>query len=656
MLALKEFANLITLNMANLTGRYVQILVENKAGYEYFSGYSRKTSARKLLKAVIIACESQTATPLVHLFDHHLNDASRRWASDIDPPQPITEVEALGQTLMPVVPNLEASKFLWQILSEVRATINRETNGSTSLVPVPSENGRSEVIEGPRQIETVSPQHLEQAPEAKDIENEKLPRPRPLAEAEELLQELAHGSENEGPSSEALHVQKDDLIARNVPSIAKLEKIQLTMDSRLADLPVYDFQIEANTIVREVESVLRTHIILPGVIVTDQQVAIGVISRRKFFEQLGQLYGVSVYMRRPIRLVLEAIGSELLCLPATRTISEALELVLSRPPHFVYEPIVVEFEHQTYHLLDIYTLLSAQSKLFAHLQAELQVTNNELEERVERRTAQLVKVNADLTREIVKRKQVEEALILARDEALAASRLKSELVAKVSHELRTPLGSILGHTEMIQMELYGPISEEQKEATSKIIKSTNYLTGLVGQLLDQAQFEAGKLKLNISPFAPADMIEDALSKLSVIAQNKGLALTIDIAADVPPQLSGDKVRLEQILLNLVSNAIKFTEQGTVCVRLYCPDTTHWAIQVSDTGPGIPLEAQTYIFEPFEQVDGSITREHAGTGLGLSIVKQLTTLMDGQIDLESTVGQGSTFTIILPLQLIQEETC
>jgi signal transduction histidine kinase len=191
--------------------------------------------------------------------------------------------------------------------------------------------------------------------------------------------------------------------------------------------------------------------------------------------------------------------------------------------------------------------------------------------------------------------------------------------------------------------------------TTKIIDSTQYLTTLVNELLDQAQLEAGRLKLNVHPFAPANLIDDTLAKLTVLARIKGLSLTSDIAADVPATLFGDAARLQQILVNLVSNAIKFTQKGSIRIRLYCHDVDYWALQVSDTGAGIPTEAQTYIFEPFRQVDGSMTRAHAGTGLGLSIVKQLTTLMGGEITLESEIGRGSIFTVYLPLQPIQEKT-
>ncbi len=246
-------------------------------------------------------------------------------------------------------------------------------------------------------------------------------------------------------------------------------------------------------------------------------------------------------------------------------------------------------------------------------------------------------------------------LAQARDQALAASRLKSELLAKVSHELRTPLGAILGFTEMLNFGVYGPLSDKQREITTEVIQSTHFLTSLVNELLNQAQLDAGKLKLNLSPFVLRDVVEEALSKMAVLAQNKGLTLTTTIAPDMPATLVSDPCRVQQILVNLVSNAIKFTKTGTIQVCFYQPDPTHWALRVSDTGSGIPPEAQAYIFEPFRQVDGSITRQHGGAGLGLSIVKQLTTLMGGQITLKSKVGEGSTFLVLFPLQLTQEKS-
>jgi two-component system, chemotaxis family, CheB/CheR fusion protein len=256
--------------------------------------------------------------------------------------------------------------------------------------------------------------------------------------------------------------------------------------------------------------------------------------------------------------------------------------------------------------------------------------------------------------DITESKQAEEAF-LARDQALAASRLKSEFLARVSHELRTPLSAIIGYTELLQMGSYGPTLPPQDEVFSRIMTGSEALITLVNELLDQASFETGRLTLHLTTFTPAELIEPVLAKLSVLAQHKGLSLTSQIRPEIPPYLSGDFNRLQQILTNLVGNAIKFTQTGGVQIHLYRSDGTHWALEVSDTGSGIPAEAQGYIFEPFRQLDGSVTREHGGSGLGLSIVKELVTLMGGRISLKSKVGQGSIFTVLLPLrESIQEE--
>ncbi len=587
----RAFANLITLNMATLMATYAQYLVEQDAAYHHFSPHRRKAAARKLLRGVVAACETGTTAPLRQFFNQP-NNGHARWGTESPHPNPEAEVAALAQTLDPLLHEEEVSHFVRRLLTEIRTGLPKNKRRSQVLPPPAVERG----VNG--QIEPASP-------------------PTTLS------------------------------------SIARLEQIQLTMDSRLVDLPVYAFQVDISAIVIEVEKILRRHVTLPGVIITENDVAVGVISRRKFYEKLGQLYGIAVYLRRPIHLMLKDFQLNLLCLAATTPIPEALRLALSRPPMFVYEPIVVELEPKTYRLLDVYTLLMAQSRLFANLQNELQQTNAELEARVEQRTIELVQANTDLTAEITKRRETEEALITTRDEALAASRFKSELLAKVSHELRTPMGAILGFTEMLQVGVYGPVSSQQAEVAAKIIDSTNYLTSLVNQLLDQSRFEAHQLSLDVSRLSPSVIVEDTVAKLGLLAEQKGLTLVMDIAADVPVELSGDPVRVQQILVNLVSNAIKFTESGQVAIRIFCPTEAHWAMQVADTGPGIPFDAQERIFEPFGQVDGSITRKHGGTGLGLAIVKQLTQLMAGQIGLESRPGQGSAFTVTLPLEHIQE---
>jgi two-component system sensor histidine kinase ResE len=233
-------------------------------------------------------------------------------------------------------------------------------------------------------------------------------------------------------------------------------------------------------------------------------------------------------------------------------------------------------------------------------------------------------------------------------------RMKSAFVSMVSHELRTPLNAILGYTEMLEEEICGPLSEKQSEVVGRVIVNTGKLLGLVNNLLDQAQIEAGRLTLRIRSFTPDELLDAVLPDVRMLAQAEGLEITSEIADDVPDELLGDQERLQQVLVNLTTNAVKFTDDGEVRVSIFRPDEQHWGFKVSDTGKGIAPEDQEFIFDSFRRVDDSVTRERSGVGLGLSIVKQLVVLMEGEISLESEVGRGSTFTVILPLSPKQEE--
>ncbi len=244
--------------------------------------------------------------------------------------------------------------------------------------------------------------------------------------------------------------------------------------------------------------------------------------------------------------------------------------------------------------------------------------------------------------------ETQKALIQARDQAIAASHAKSELLANVSHELRTPLGAILGHAEILQEGILGPVSERQHKTLGKIISSTNYLTSQVNDLLDMSQLEAGKLKLQLELFSPAHILAQVQAQMSILAESKNLQLITAISDAVPSTLCGDPLRVKQVLINLAGNAIKFTEVGKVEIRFDKPNGRYWSLEVCDSGPGIPLEAQPYIFDAFWQMDNSITRKQKGAGLGLSIVKQLVDLMGGQISLYSNKEEGTTFTVRLPL--------
>ena len=228
-------------------------------------------------------------------------------------------------------------------------------------------------------------------------------------------------------------------------------------------------------------------------------------------------------------------------------------------------------------------------------------------------------------------------------------RLKSTFVAIVSHELRTPLNAILGYAEMFREAVYGPMNEKQVNMAERIMSNTQRLLRLINDLLDQAQMEAGKLVINMGPVKPSDLLENLHGLLDKAASDKNLSLTSEMDDNLPETLIGDSARLQQIIVNLVTNAIKFTDQGEVRVRLFqTVDFRKWGVEVSDTGRGIPNSELPHIFETFRQVDDAATRTRGGFGLGLAIVKQLVNLMNGEIHVASKLETGTTFTITLPL--------
>jgi signal transduction histidine kinase len=231
-------------------------------------------------------------------------------------------------------------------------------------------------------------------------------------------------------------------------------------------------------------------------------------------------------------------------------------------------------------------------------------------------------------------------------------KLKSTFVAIVSHELRTPLNAIMGYAEMFKESVYGPMNEKQVNMAERIMKNTQRLLGLINDLLDQAQMEAGKLTIKMAPVKPAELLENLHALLDKPASDKGLRLTSEIDDALPETLNGDGARLQQIFVNLVTNALKFTDKGFINIKLFCPYVDRWGIEVSDTGHGIPDSELPYIFDTFRQVEGTATRVHGGFGLGLSIVKQLVNLMNGEIKVRSRVDEGTRFIITLPLVLPQ----
>jgi PAS domain S-box-containing protein len=251
-------------------------------------------------------------------------------------------------------------------------------------------------------------------------------------------------------------------------------------------------------------------------------------------------------------------------------------------------------------------------------------------------------------RDVTSLKENEAALAIARDEAMQANNFKTQLLANVSHELRTPLGIIMGYTDLLVRKSYGELDEKQIGVLGKIRESTEYLEALVSGLLDQAQLDSGKLKLAERSFEIREVLGKTCNQLSVLAENKQLEFSAEISNDMPVSIIGDSQRMKQILVNLISNAIKFTEIGSVKVKIYKSSSDEWKMQVSDTGPGIPENAIQAVFEPFKQLPEANRIMRKGYGLGLSISKQLIRLMGGDIILESEVGKGTTFIATLPL--------
>lgn len=241
------------------------------------------------------------------------------------------------------------------------------------------------------------------------------------------------------------------------------------------------------------------------------------------------------------------------------------------------------------------------------------------------------------------------------DEAMALAQVKTEFLAKVGHELRSPLTSILGIAEMLDYGVYGPLSEEQTKAVRMISDSTQHMTRMVNDLLQQSKLERGTFRLDVTEFPVRDLLNRILEHYRPMVKLKGLTLKLDVEPDVPEKIRCDSLRLYQILVNLTDNAIKYTMKGSIHIRVFRSDNNKITFQIADTGVGIPKDVQRLIFNPFQQVSPEVQYRESGFGLGLSIVKQLVALMGGEVDFESEVGKGSTFTVNFPLTMDVENT-
>ncbi|MBT5055204.1 MAG: response regulator [Gemmatimonadetes bacterium] len=258
--------------------------------------------------------------------------------------------------------------------------------------------------------------------------------------------------------------------------------------------------------------------------------------------------------------------------------------------------------------------------------------------------------NQALEDEVSRREMAESEAQQAQEIAEVANRSKSAFLANTSHEIRTPLNAILGMAQVLGEE---DLTDEQTSYLQTLTQASEGLIRVVDDILDLSKIEAGQLELEVLPFDPREVIEQVCRTIEPRIQDRGLQFDVHLDDHLPPRLEGDSGRLRQILLNLLSNATKFTEKGSIrLVAEISTDTKELNVAVSDTGIGIPPERQVAVFEPFQQADTSTTRLFGGTGLGLSICRRLAHMMGGSIDLTSTPGHGSTFRLVLPFDTAQ----
>jgi signal transduction histidine kinase len=272
----------------------------------------------------------------------------------------------------------------------------------------------------------------------------------------------------------------------------------------------------------------------------------------------------------------------------------------------------------------------------AALFQRLEASAAELERKVQEATGELADQNELLRRQHIALEQ--------------ASALKSQFLANMSHEFRTPLNAILGYTHMLLNGVTGPVAEAQRKSLTRIDSNSRHLLALINDILDITRIEAGRMPLNLATFHIPELVDEVMSELEPIIKRSNLVVRSSMARSLPA-LKNDRQKVKQIVLNLLSNALKFTPSGSITVgATYDSKGRSIAIAVADTGVGIGLEDQIKVFEDFRQLDSSPARGYGGTGLGLSICRRLSQMLGGTIELQSTIGEGSVFTLRLPTRL------
>ncbi|NET77414.1 ATP-binding protein [Okeania sp. SIO1F9] len=405
--------------------------------------------------------------------------------------------------------------------------------------------------------------------------------------------------------------------------VPQLELDKLTLNSCLADLPTHDFEIKITSLGKVVSEAFHEHLELPGVMITDDDKIIGMISRMKFFELLSRPYGLEVFLNRPIEVLWEIMAkseknldtevliTRYLLLSADCSIYKATELALKRPSSFIYEPIVIAWPNGKWRLIDIQILLLAQSRLFD----------------------------------------------LAKQAAENANKAKSEFLANMSHELRTPLNSVIGFTQILCQDT--SFQAEQKERLRIINRSGEHLLSLINNILEMSKIEAGQTTLSETNFDLHSVLQDLQDMFCLKVQKKGIQFVLDPDSDLPQYISADEGKLRQVLINLIGNGVKFTDKGGVILRAKVEKVSEnnqdqlLQLEVEDTGPGIAAEELHKLFVPFEQTTAG-HQIKKGTGLGLAITQKFINLMGGEITTTSTVGVGTCFQLSIPIRVSKNQ--
>jgi signal transduction histidine kinase/CheY-like chemotaxis protein len=375
----------------------------------------------------------------------------------------------------------------------------------------------------------------------------------------------------------------------------------------VSSLPTRQYAVDASTRTSEVKERLEQQPELPGVIVMDPHF-IGMVSRDKLREHLALPFGQELYLKRPVKVLLDAINARPLVVAAEWSVAQAAEAALSRPAAMRYEPVVVSKQQgESFGLLDVHLLVLAQSRLLSRANEEIQ-------------------------------KQ--------KDAADAANEAKSQFLANMSHEIRTPLTAILGFAE----NLLDPALSDQEQvvAARTIVRNGQHLLELINDLLDLSKIEAGKMQLERLDFSPVQLAADVLSIMRVRADSRSLPLRLKFLTPMPRTIKSDPTRLRQILINLIGNAIKFTDRGWVELQVALEASAgerpviRW--NVVDTGIGLDAQQLGRLFQPFTQADNSTARKFGGTGLGLSISRRLARMLGGDVTAASRRNAGSTFSV------------